>query len=584
MKKIFLYSLVPWVALFFLSRQTATPRIGTLTGKVSGGREWATTNGDLSLSCAPPAGLAELEPDAAGRYAPVFPGWGHYHYKVSTASDSAQFYFDQGLSLYYGYHLTEALASFKEAAREDSNCVMAHWGQALAMGPYYNNTYYYKMPPAVLPVLARMNRLAALASPKEQDLIRAMNRRYDADTADSHRIRLNRTYSEGIQELIGKYPDDPDIKALYVDGVMIEHAWDLWDDKGVAKPWTLALIKYCEDILAGNPLHPAALHYHIHLVEASLHPEAALHSADVLQELMPGVPHMVHMASHMYQRNGLYEKGVAINDRANAAQHYYDSIAQQLKLGSAVIHFDAVEAFCAFNAGMYRKGMQSANLCRQILAGNPGALSRRTYSQYLYMMPLFTLVRLGKWQEILELPLPDSSQVYGRLLSDFGRGLALLRTGKAGEASDCLATIHRKITDSVLTIRRLPNNAPIEGARVAEGILAGEIFFANQRYGEAMDFFYEAIQREDRMSYGEPKDWPLPVRHYAGACLLKLNKPEQAEKIYREDLALNPGNGWALLGLYQSLQAQHKTEAAGYKKKYGEAFAAAEEVPTASAY
>jgi tetratricopeptide (TPR) repeat protein len=557
------------------------------------GRRYSTvpsyTRREAIIDCSPAGasnvlGASDILPGADGRYAPVFPGWGHHHHKVTTTNDSAQFYFDQGLSLYYGYHLREALASFKEAARDDSNCVMAYWGQALAMGPYYNNTYYYKMPPLVLPVITRMGRLAAQGSPEERELVGVMKQRYDADTADGHRIQLNKAYSEGMKTLIGKYPEDLDIKAMYVDGVMIEHAWDLWDDKGVARPWTPELVKYCEEILAQDPLHPAALHYHIHLVEASLHPEAAVHSADVLQGLMPGVAHMVHMASHMYQRNGLYEKGVAVNDRANAAQHVYDTMARQLSLGSDVTHFDAVEALCAFNAGMYHKAMQSSNRCRSIMSGHPDNLAKRTYSQYLYMMPVFTLVRLGKWQELLMLPVPDSGLAYARVLSDFGRGLAFLRMGKTEDAQACLDDLRGKLGDPVLMVRTLPMNAPIEGARVAEEILAGEMLAATGRREEAMAVFNQAIDREDRMSYAEPKDWMLPVRHFAGAWLLKMNEAKVAEKLYREDLVNNPGNGWALMGLAQCMEARHDKGALEYGKRAKAAFARAEEMPAASAY
>src|SRR6266566_4775952 len=70
-----------------------------------------------AVGCAPPPDLIAMRPDEHGKFAPLFPGWGHYTYKVHTNSDSAQLYFDQGLNLYYSYHLTEALASFKEAAR-----------------------------------------------------------------------------------------------------------------------------------------------------------------------------------------------------------------------------------------------------------------------------------------------------------------------------------------------------------------------------------------------------------------------------------------------------------------------------------
>lgn len=568
-----------------LSLKTATPG-GSLGPVDAASREAAGSGPGQVLSCGPSISPAstDVRPDGSGRYAPVFPGWGHYHYKISTTNDSAQFYFDQGLSLYYSYHLREALASFKEAARNDSNAVMAYWGEVLAMGPYYNNTYYYKMPAAVSPVITAMNRLTANGSKEERDLIGVMNRRYDADTADGHRSQLNKAFSDGMKLLIGKYPGDVDIKAMYVNGVMIEHAWDLWDDKGVAKPWTPELVKDCADILEQNPLHPAALHYQIHLLEASLHPEAALHSADVLQGLMPGVAHMVHMSSHMYQRNGLYVKGVEVNDRANAAQHYYDSIARQLNLGSDVVHYDAVEAFCAFNAGMYVKAMVSANRCRTIMAGRPANLASRTYNQYLYMMPVFTMVRLGKWPGLLDLPVPDSGLVYARVLSDFGRGLAYLRTGKAKDAQACLDDLRGKLKDAVLTSRMLPANAPIEGARVAEGILAGEILAAAGRADEAMVVFNLAIEREDKMSYAEPKDWLLPVREFAGAMLLKFKRASEAERLYREDLVNNPGNGWALLGLEQCAAAGHEKDAAEWMDRAKVTFAQAEILPPASAY
>ena len=537
---------------------------------------------EQGLSCGPSNRAAELRPDATGRYAPVFPGWGHYHYKITTTNDSAQFYFDQGLSLYYGYHLTEAAASFREATLSDSNCVMAYWGEALAMGPYYNDSYYYKMPLAVLPVIDQMNRLVAMASPKEQDLIAVMKQRYDADTSMGHRVQLNRIYSEGIGKLVGKYPGDADIKALYVDGRMIEHAWDMWDNKGVARPWTPELIRYCEEILTANAEHPAALHYYIHLEEASRHPEAALHSADVLQALMPGVAHMVHMASHMYQRTGLYAKGVSINDRANAAVTNYSALATQLHLGVYSAHYYSVEAFCALNGGLYEKGMQIARESRRMLALNPSSMQRAGI-QYHFMMPVFVAVRMGKWQEVLDLPAPDSNRVYASALSDFARGLAFLRLGKKEAAEACLDSLRDRLKDPVLSIRVLPQNAPIKAASVAEGILEGEILFAAGRTTEAMAAFNRAIECEDGMSYGEPKDWPLPARHYVGVCWLKLGRAAEAEKLYREDLVENPGNGWGLLGLYQSLVAQHK-DAAEYQKRYRDAFAAADWMPVASAY
>jgi len=548
---------------------------------------------ESSVGCSPAVDAEAILPNADGRYAPVFPGWGHYHHPITASNDSAQFYFDQGLSLYYGYHLTEAVASFKEAAVKDSNCAMAYWGQALAMGPYYNNSYYYKMPHAVLPVLSQMNRLADRASAKERELISAMDLRYSADTTDSHRGVLNRAYSERMKELIAKFPDDADVKALYIDGVMIEHAWDLWDSKGVAKTWTPELVKYCDDILASNPYHPAALHYHIHLLEASRHPEVTLSSADKLKDLMPGIPHMVHMSSHSYQRTGLYTKGITVNDSANAAQKYYDSIAGQLHLGPIVVHYYAVEAYCALNAAAWQKAKIAAAQCQRTVAANR-LIAQRNYLQYLYSVPLFVQVKLGKWSEILDQPAPDKSWVYASLLDDFGRGMAYVRTGNTAAAQRCLDSLNVILKNPVLAIRQLPYNAAVVGAGVAEGILEGELLFAQHRSEAGIAAFRRAIEREDSMSYLEPRDWLLSARLFAGVYLLKLKRGAEAEKLYREELVQNPGNGWAMLGLAQSLEAQVKggakeaggraREAAALRERARESFAGAEVKPMASAY
>ena len=75
---------------------------------------------------------------APGQIAPVLEGLGDHHQKVTTNSEQAQLFFDQGLKLTYGFNHKEALRSFKEAARLDPDCAMAYWGWALVLGPNLN--------------------------------------------------------------------------------------------------------------------------------------------------------------------------------------------------------------------------------------------------------------------------------------------------------------------------------------------------------------------------------------------------------------------------------------------------------------
>lgn len=64
------------------------------------------------------------------KQAPLFDNLGTLHFPISTNSELAQKYFDQGVILAYGFNHEEAFRSFEEVARLDSNCAMAYWGMA----------------------------------------------------------------------------------------------------------------------------------------------------------------------------------------------------------------------------------------------------------------------------------------------------------------------------------------------------------------------------------------------------------------------------------------------------------------------
>jgi tetratricopeptide (TPR) repeat protein len=528
-----------------------------------------------SIGCAAPQ-RENFDTAANGKFIVSLPGWGQYTYPVSTDNDSAQYYFNQGLNMYYSYHLREATASFKEAARFDPACAMAYWGQALSLGPGYNFAHSYSMPKSVPAILQLMNQNIEKASGKEKQLIAVMNRRYDETK------HLNIPYADGMKELMARYPQDQDIKALYIDAIMLIHPWDFWFNDGKPKEWTPEVVNLCKKVLKASPEHPGALHYYIHLTEASRHPEVALPNAEALKQLLPGVAHMVHMSSHEYERNGLYIQGVEANDLADKNLVHYDSLADNISLASHSSHYFAVQTFCALSGGMYTTAKRTAQDCRNSVSPAPSS----TYDQYLYMLPELMLVRLGKWEEILKDDLrPDESWPYASLLHNFARGLAFVYTGQTDSAQLQLQQLQEKAKDPALKARRVPFNSTLQGAGIAEGILHAAILFSKQENNAAISSLTDAIRIEDSLVYTEPKDWMIPARQFLGAYLLQLGKPAMAEKIYREDLGWNPGNGWSLLGLCQSLEAQRKKKnLAAYRAKYQQAFSHADEIPPGSVY
>jgi len=524
-------------------------------------------------------------PDANGKFIPLLPGLGNHTYQISTEQDSARLFFNQGLNLYYSYHLQEANASFKEAARFDSTAAMIYWGQALSMGPYYNS-YGYKMRAGVPAALAAMTRHRSTATEKEKGLIDAILQRYSSDFTNTDRSHLDSAYAKKMSALVAQYPADNDIKALYIDAVMLQHKWDFWHTDRTPKQWTPELVTLCQTILKKDPHHPAALHYYIHLTEASGQPELALAGADILKNDMPGAGHMVHMATHMYQRNGLFAQGVTVNEDANTAYNLEDSLAPALGLGrNNVIHVFAVQSYCAMTAGMYKQGIPIYQRTRDQLVAAKPAFEKEPYSQYIYMFPVMALVRLGKWDEVMQAPMPDPHWKYATILAHFARGMANVHYIDLRAAAADLDSIQINLSDSLLGVRMMPFDKPSQCGSIAAGILRGEILFAQGKQNEAVNSLTRAVKEEDALIYREPQQWLIPVRQYLGVVLLKMRQPAAAEKVYRADLFRNPGNGWSLLGLYQSLLAQQKsTEAANVKTKYLAAFASCDVNPAASAF
>ena len=79
--------------------------------------------------------------------------------------------------------------------------------------------------------------------------------------------------------------------------------------------------------------------------------------------------------------------------------------------------------------------------------------------------------------------------------------------------------------------------------------------------------------RRTKLSYDEPADWFIPVRHMLGAELMKVGHYAQAESVYRQDLIRNPGNGWSLFGLAQALRQQGKhSDAAAIESQFAAAW------------
>ena len=69
---------------------------------------------------------------------PLLGNLGSHQHPITTSSALAQQYFNEGLTLTFGFNHAEAVRSFTDAAELDAGCSMCYWGIALALGPNIN--------------------------------------------------------------------------------------------------------------------------------------------------------------------------------------------------------------------------------------------------------------------------------------------------------------------------------------------------------------------------------------------------------------------------------------------------------------
>lgn len=500
---------------------------------------------------------------------PPMPEAGLYKWKINTTSDSAQFYFNQGMNMYYGFHIIEALASFKKAARLDPGHPMVWWAQALAYGPNINDVGYAASPDA-LATTAKAVALLSKASPVEKALIQAIQVRYSADSTQS-RAKLNEAYTAAMKKAYTQYPTNADVATLYADALMLQHPWDLWLTNGTPKPWTPTIRTVLEKVMLEAPNHPGANHYYIHVMEASPMAYKALPSADKLGSLTPGLSHMVHMPSHIYLRTGQFNKGTRINEEAVKRYKQYTSLFPAVQENAFLYewHNLHMQANCALMAGRYQYAYQTARGIQEVIDTSMLSLAPPLGNgvQYLYMTPVLVNIHFSKWDSILATKTPAEGHVYARILDHFARGAAYAGKNSTPKAKEELASLQAHLKEPTLAMPMGPFSPPLDGAKVATALLEGMIARTEGNIPKAIEHFKQAVALEEAMVYNEPRDWILNPKQYLGAAYLAAKQWQNAENTFKRDLNQNVQNVWSLYGLLEALQQQQKKTEANIIKK-----------------
>ena len=510
---------------------------------------------EMSVATSAPA-FADTEP-------PLWPDLGSITYKITTANERAQAYFDQGLRLAYAFNHGEAQRAFRMAQKLDPNCAMCFWGEALVLGPNINLPMQED---AVAPAYAAAQKakaLAANASPRERALIGALAARYGSDPK-ADRAPFDAAYAAEMAKVATQFPDDDEIATLYAEAVMDLSPWDYWTPGGrEPNPQSVPIVPTLERVLARNPNHPGAIHFYIHAVEASDRPKRAEPYADRLRGAIPGAGHLVHMPSHIYYRVGRYLD--ALNDNKTAVKVDEKYIANSnapmgvYRLGYYPhnVHFVMASAQMA---GDGQTVIAAADKLRELI---PDEAARGiAMVQPVKAAPYFAHAQFSSPETILALPDPGDAIPYVKAMWLYMRGIALAARhnfASAAAAADAIETLERTADFKLLKDSNIPAQ---EVFRIARTLILARVAQAKGDFRTAVVQFARAAELQDALPYTEPPYWYYPIRQSLAAALLQAGRYAEAQRQFQRALSRAPSNGWSYYGLAQLYKSRGNTAAA----------------------
>lgn len=533
---------------------------------------------------------------------------GPYQRLVSTKSKDAQRWFDRGLMWCFGYNHDESVACFQKAVEADPDCAIAYWGIAYASGCNYNKPWEAFDEEDAMRSVARaydatQDALAKIehASESEANLIKALTLRYPTHEPARDMNTWNDDFAEAMRKVYAKFPDDLDVATLFAEAIMNLTPWALWDLKTgeIAKGAdTAEAIEVLERAMkqAGAMEHPGILHLYIHLMEMSPHPERALKAADALRDLAPDAGHLQHMPTHIDVLCGHYERVVTSNQAAIVANRKFLEREGPLNFYSLYrCHDYHFKIYGAMFLGHYHDAIETSD---EMISTLPDELlltespPMADWLEGFISMKQHVYIRFGKWQEIIDQPLPDNPELFcvTTAMMHYAKAVAWAASGHVPPAEE-EAILFEAAVKRVPDSRNVFNNTCLDILAVAREMMLGEIEYRKANYDAAYAHLRKSVEMDDNLPYDEPWGWMQPTRHALAALLLEQGHVEESAAVYKADLGLDstlsracqhPDNVWSLHGYHDCLTRLGRTEEANIIKQRLDLANARTDVPVKS--
>lgn len=534
--------------------------------------------------CVVPPGAQPLLP------AKLLEGMGVTSMPVTTSSAEARKFFNQGVSQLHSFWTIEAERSFLQAATLDPEMAMAWWGIAISAAGDHRPAFQLirdvndggrgkpagsaggagsganraaasadatgsggdatvrrtstgaALDPSVRAVEAieRARALRDKVTPRERLYIDAQwaRRNPASKTRDAD-------YIAAMRRLVVAFPDDDE--AMSILGLALLDGFD--PITKAPRGHTVEGLRMLDTVVARHDDHFGAHHYLIHGWEGSATPEKAWRACERYPQLVPNVPHALHMPGHIYAQSGRVAD--AVTAFAAASENEQGYLAADMLYPNG--HHGHNVHFLVHALNLDGRYQESLRQVQHMMAFKETPRERQAANQRVtwrqgYFALVKTLVRFERWDDILDgrtLPVYDRPEQ--QAWRQWAIGLAQSAKGRPAEAQAALTALRRAVSDATATTQ------PLQIAVTElEATLAARAGGDRQA---AYTLFRQAADREARLTYTEPPAYPRPVAEGWAVVAMSLGDHTVADEAWREALLREPASGRAYFGRAAALEA-----------------------------
>ena len=506
-------------------------------------------------------------------------GIGNLHFPISSKNPETQAWFDQGINLVFDFWDYEANRAFEQAIRTDPNCAICHWALSESLGIHNSEVQGYAHDELMKAVALRSK-----ADKREKMYIDAAQAESGSITGKYASSRNGKHDEDGskaiLRQIVHKYPKDITARLLLAEA--LQDGYD--HDTGKARAGTAEMITILQGIMKEKPDDSAANHLWIHAVEASPHPEQAVHSSQMLADLAPSSGHMTHMPGHIFYRTGDYERAQVSFDLSTSVDEAY----MKTQHVSADDDWNYVHNLMYSIANLLEQGrIAQATEVSAKLTNARGARASTLYpwstrDAITRLNPLLPIaLREGNWHavqhEALTATVPEqfpNLQILATSLTAFAQGMKSIEekdldaaqkhsteldaqlwraTQKLNEQSEA----DKKKSDKPADAKPANQVAPIDpnldamvkNLAILSLELRAAILIPSGKIPEAEALFTQALKQETDLGYREPPAFIMPVAEQEAELLTAAGQTESAAKAWQKALEDRPNSGFPLYGL-----------------------------------